>query len=107
MDLHNRRGVVTGAGSGIGRVLAVELGRRGADLLLVGRRPGPLEETAAMIRAAGGHARVLPLDITAGWAPQQVIETAVEHGALELLVNNAGNVRAGELEDIPKMMCRR
>lgn len=47
MDLSNQRGVITGAGSGIGRVLALELGRRRADLLLVGRRPGPLEETAA------------------------------------------------------------
>lgn len=102
MDLNKRRGVVTGAGSGIGRVLAVQLGRRGADLLLVGRRSGPLEETAVMVKAAGGQARVLPLDITADGAPQQVIKAALEHGALELLVNNAGNISAGQLEDLPE-----
>lgn len=102
MDLFKRSGVVTGAGSGIGRGLAVELGRRGADLLLVGRRSAALEESAAMVRAVGGHARMLPLDITAPGAPQQVITTAAEHGPLELLVNNAGNVRAGQLDDIPE-----
>lgn len=102
MDLRNRHGVLTGAGSGIGRVLAVELGTQGADLLLVGRRPGPLEETAAMVREAGGRAATLPLDITAPGAPQQVIDAAVARGPVEVLVNNAGNVRAGHLEEIPE-----
>lgn len=102
MDLSNRHGIVTGAGSGIGRVLAVELGYQQADLLLVGRRPGPLEETAALVREAGGTAEVLPVDITAPGAPERVVEAAVARGPLEVLVNNAGNVRAGHLEEIPE-----
>lgn len=102
MDLSNRHGVITGAGSGIGRVLAVELGKKGADLLLVGRRREALEETATLVGEAGGAAEVLALDITAAGAPGQVIAAAVARGPVEVLVNNAGNVRAGHLEAIPE-----
>lgn len=99
MDLTDRRGVVTGAGSGIGRELAVALGRRRGKLLLVGRRAAPLQETAGFVAAAGGEAEVLVRDITAPGAPDEVIDVARDRwGGLDLLVNNAGNVRAGRLE---------
>ena len=53
--------VVTGAGGGIGRALAVALASRGARLALVGRRPGPLEETAGL---TGARPLVLPCDVS-------------------------------------------
>lgn len=99
MDLANRRGVITGAGSGIGRELAVEFGKRGGELLLVGRRREPLEETAERVRSAGGRASILNVDLTATDAVER-IQAAV--GSLDLLVNNAGNVRAGRLEELPE-----
>lgn len=100
MDTHDRHGVITGAGSGIGRQLAQEFGRRGAHLLLVGRREETLQETADLVTEGGGRAHILAVDITAPGAP----ETVLGHAAnllprLDLLVNNAGNVRAGRLED--------
>jgi short-subunit dehydrogenase len=100
MDLNHRRGVVTGAGSGIGRGLAVALAARGGHLLLVGRREAPLHETAELVVAAGGSAHVYTLDVTDPAAPDSVVATARERlGGLDLLVNNAGNVRAGRLEN--------
>lgn len=100
MDLHHRRGVITGAGSGIGRELAIALARREGHLLLVGRREEALHETAGLVGHAGGTATVLALDVTAPAAPGQVITTARDRlGGLDLLVNNAGNVRAGRLDD--------
>jgi short-subunit dehydrogenase len=91
--------VITGAGSGIGRELAVEFGRRGGDLLLVGRRRDTLDATAELVRSAGGGASILELDVTARGAAERIQAAA---GALDLLVNNAGNVRAGRLDELPE-----
>lgn len=99
LDLRNRHGVITGAGSGIGRALAERFGARGARLLLVGRRERMLRETAEAVVAAGGTADFLALDLTSDGAPEMIADAAREAaGTVDLLVNNAGNVRAGRLE---------
>ncbi|WP_181036457.1 SDR family oxidoreductase [Arthrobacter sp. B1805] len=102
MDIANRTGIITGAGSGIGGSLAIGFGQRGGNLLLVGRRHVPLEETAQMVRSVGGQAEVLDADITEPGAVERVAEVARQRGPVDLLVNNAGNVRAGHLEDLPE-----
>ncbi|WP_051341914.1 SDR family NAD(P)-dependent oxidoreductase [Pseudonocardia spinosispora] len=100
IDLTGRSGVITGAGSGIGRALAEEFGARGAHLLLVGRREQALRETASAVVRAGGTAEVLAVDITAEGSVEKVADVArTVLGRVDLLVNNAGNVRAGRLED--------
>lgn len=65
--LAGRRVVITGAAGGIGRAVAAELAGRGTRLVLVGRRPAPLQELAAGL--PGGPHEALPLDVTdeAGW----------------------------------------
>lgn len=100
LDLTGRRGVITGGGRGIGRAIALAFAERGGDLLLVGRDSATLDTTAEEVRRAGGSARTLAVDLTTEGAPQRVVEAAVDGGGLDLLVNNAGNVRAGRLETI-------
>ena len=90
-ELGNRRTIVTGASSGIGRLLALRLAREGARVALVARRAGELEQLAAEITTAGGHALVLPCDVG---ERAQVFAAAAQAtarlGPIDILVNNAG-----------------
>ncbi|WP_431678248.1 SDR family oxidoreductase [Kitasatospora sp. KL5] len=80
--------VVTGAGSGIGRAVALELAAAGWRTVLAGRRAEPLRETAAL---AGGGAVAVPTDVTDPAAVDALFaETAERFGRLDLLFNNAG-----------------
>jgi NAD(P)-dependent dehydrogenase (short-subunit alcohol dehydrogenase family) len=63
MDLQGRIALVTGASRGVGAAVAVELARRGAHVVITARTQGGLEETDDAIRAAGGSATLLPLDL--------------------------------------------
>ncbi len=98
LDLTNRRGIITGAGQGIGRALALEFGRRGGHLLLVGRQSATLSETARLVASAGGTAEVQVEDLTQPGAVERIARTVATWDLIDLLVNNAGNVRAGRLE---------
>ena len=62
-ELAGRVALVTGASRGIGAATAIELGRRGAHVVLTARTQGGLEETDDAIRAAGGTATLLPMDL--------------------------------------------
>lgn len=98
VDLTNRRGIITGAGQGIGRALALEFGRRGGHLLLVGRQWETLTETARLVAAEGGTTEVMVEDLTQSGAAERIAHTVATWSTVDLLVNNAGNVRAGRLE---------
>lgn len=101
MNLNEPSVVLTGAGGGIGGALAMRLATYGARFTLVGRRAEPLEQLAVGIRANGGQAAVVPVDLTAPGAPDFVIARAVEEfGGVDVLVNNAGNIRGGRLETL-------
>jgi 7-alpha-hydroxysteroid dehydrogenase len=83
--------VVTGAGLGIGRGIAVGLAEAGADVALAARTESDLQEVAALVRARGRQALVVPTDVTDTAACEQLVtRTAEEFGRLDILVNNAG-----------------
>ncbi|GAA1969379.1 SDR family oxidoreductase [Kitasatospora viridis] len=91
--------VVTGAGTGVGRAVALELARSGWRLALAGRRAEPLHETA---RLTGAPAAVIPTDVTEPAAVDALFaEVAERFGRLDLLFNNAGSFGAPvPLEDL-------
>lgn len=86
--------VVTGASSGIGRDTAIELGRRGATVVLSSRRAEALERAASDVRAAGGAAVVIPADLAvAGQAEALIAEVLRRVGRIDILVCAAGVYR--------------
>jgi NAD(P)-dependent dehydrogenase (short-subunit alcohol dehydrogenase family) len=91
-----RIAVVTGAGTGIGRGVALALARTGYSVVLAGRRREPLEETALHASAVGATTLVLPTDITDRDAVQTMFARTKEiFGRLDLLFNNAGIAARG------------
>ncbi len=94
--------LVTGAGSGIGRAVAVALAVAGHAVVLAGRRKDTLEETAATIGAAGGTALAVPTDVTDPASVAALFDrTKAAYGRLDVLFNNAGiNVPPIPMEDL-------
>lgn len=83
--------VVTGASSGIGKALAMRLGKAGAVVVLVARSADKLEETKLEIENGGGQAHVYPCDLTLeGDCDKLVGRVLREHGGVDILINNAG-----------------
>jgi NAD(P)-dependent dehydrogenase (short-subunit alcohol dehydrogenase family) len=99
-DVSGKVGVLTGAGSGIGRALAIGLAAAGMRLVVMGNREDQLLETVKTVHAAGGVAFPVVGDVTIQRDVDRTISAALsEFGALGLLVNNAGmNISGSVLE---------
>jgi 2-deoxy-D-gluconate 3-dehydrogenase len=90
--LDGRTALVTGAGSGIGRAIALALGAAGADLVLLSEREN-LEETRAALVDAGSTVRCVVCDLRDVAALPQRIGPLLEEAPVDVLVNNAGIIR--------------
>ncbi|MCC5812073.1 MAG: glucose 1-dehydrogenase [Ectothiorhodospiraceae bacterium] len=90
-DLAGKVSLVTGAGRGIGRSIALGLAEAGSDLVLSSRSRDELETVADEVRAMGRSALVAPCDVTEAGEVEAAVNQAVEHfGDIHVLINNAG-----------------
>ena len=110
MELSGKSVLLTGASSGIGRTVAIELGRQGARVGLVARREDQLEDVAKDVRAAGGETLVLPADVSDRGEVARVVEDIErEWGQVDVVVANAGvgvtrSAKKIRVDDIELMM---
>ncbi|AHM58671.1 short-chain dehydrogenase/reductase SDR [Flammeovirgaceae bacterium 311] len=94
--------VILGASSGFGRGVAEQLGAYNANVVLAARRADLLEEVAGQVRAAGGTALVVPMDISKPEEVQRLAEAAVrQYGKIDVWINMAGVGGIGRFWDIP------
>jgi NAD(P)-dependent dehydrogenase (short-subunit alcohol dehydrogenase family) len=95
------RAVVTGAGSGLGRALAVDLAGRGASVVVSDIEPSSADETAALVRKRGARAEVIPCDVTNREGVFGLVEET-EHrlGGIDFMANNAGVAVGGPFDEI-------
>ena len=96
-DLDGQTALVTGATSGIGRAVAIQLGRQGANVLVHGRDGGRAVEVIEQIELEGGSARFIAADISTTEGIQNLI---AEAGEIDILVNNAGFSWFGPTADL-------
>lgn len=98
-DIAGSRCIVTGASSGIGREIALELGRHGADVVAVARSADKLAKLAADFEPLPGRCEIVAGDITDDGVRHACIERASQaFGGLDVLVNNAGIGALGPFE---------
>jgi NAD(P)-dependent dehydrogenase (short-subunit alcohol dehydrogenase family) len=101
-SLDGRVALITGGGTGIGRASALVLAEHGADVVLAGRRPDPLESTAKEAQALGRRALALPADVTSADGCRDLVDRAVgEFGRLDILVNCAGGAETKSIMKWP------
>ena len=83
--------LITGASAGIGAALAREAANDGHDLVLVARRPEPMEALAAELKSTGAEITVIPADLNRPGAAAELMKTVEQRGlAIDTLINNAG-----------------
>jgi len=96
--LANQVAVVTGAGRGIGRAIALQFAAQGADVVCISRTVENSEKVAEEVRATGRKAWALAVDVASGEAVAAAAEKILaETGKIDILVNNAGVTRDGLL----------
>ena len=97
--------VVTGGGTGIGRAMALGLAEAGADVVIAGRRPEPLQRVVAEIETIGRRALAVPTDVTISAELDNLATKAAAFGKVTTWINNAGGLQGdpmGTIADVPE-----
>lgn len=101
MRLRDKVAVVTGAGSGIGRGIALAYAQEGASVVVVDNSPDGGEDTVRAIEEAGGNAVFIRADVSrANELAQLHAQVKEKFGAVDIVVNNAGILRTGPLHEM-------
>ena len=99
--LDNKVAIVTGGGRGIGRGIALEMAKEGADVVVASRNLTNLEKVADEIKASGRRSLAITVDVSVKKQVQDMVQrTITEFGRVDILVNNAGNIRRALIADM-------
>lgn len=99
-DTNTKTAIITGASSGIGRAAAVRFAEEGINLVLAARSRKDLEKTKGMVDERGGRSLIAAADLAKEENIKKCVEKAVqEFGRLDILVNSAGIIGSGSVED--------
>ncbi|MFZ1889273.1 MAG: SDR family NAD(P)-dependent oxidoreductase [Candidatus Binataceae bacterium] len=91
LKLDGKVAIITGAGRGLGRAMAVKFAEAGADIVAASRTQTQLDETAELVRKTGRKCLIVPTDVTDSAAVNSMVATSIkEMGKIDILVNNAG-----------------
>ncbi|UCD62214.1 MAG: glucose 1-dehydrogenase [Flavobacteriaceae bacterium] len=97
-NLTDKRALVTGGGSGIGKAISIALAEQGADVHILEVNKIPAKETAAEIKATGGKAQAHACDVSKQKEVLNTVNAITADGAIDILINNAGIAHIGNVE---------
>lgn len=100
-SLQGKKVLITGGGKGIGRAVAVALAQEGADIALIGRSEGPLQEVVAALAGTGVKAAYAIADVGVMEEVDKAVATLTQQlGSIDILINNAGIAAFGGFMDL-------
>ena len=98
--MFNNIALITGASSGIGRYLSVELSRKGFEVILASRDLDKLDDTAALIDKDGGKSHIVSVDVSSEDSIKKLYEKSLKIGFVGTVINNAGFGKFDKIQDI-------
>ena len=102
MNLKDKVVLITGAGSGLGKALAVAAGQVGAKVICAGRRKDKIQQTADEVNKAGGTGTAVEMDVTDLKSVEKGLRIAEKVGPIDVLINNAGIITGMKaVQDLP------
>ena len=102
MNLKDKIILITGAGSGLGKALALAAGQAGAKVICAGRRKDKIQQTADEVTKAGAMGTAVEMDVTDLKSVEKGVKLAEKVGPIEILINNAGIITGLKaVQDLP------
>ena len=102
MNLKDKVVLITGAGSGLGKALAVAAGQVGAKVICAGRRKDKIQQTTDEVNKAGGTGTAVEMDVTDLKSVEKGLKIAEKVGPIDVLINNAGIITGMKaVQDLP------